>query len=227
MCHMAEKEYDEGKKLQVFLNFVKMAKVQKDIFWTNEVHCRDRIERLNAEMDELGETIKHLFSSETLNRLKAIRILDQSVMTIENLTSFNRMQEENTFLIFLSGYHNSVKQQFIKKIYDANPGLAWQHFGDIDPDGFYIIENLRRGTGIDFNPVYMNVEVLKKYKDYTKSLTGNDIRKATALIQNDRYRDIMGYMLDTGEKLEQEIVSWLGRKDGFGHRRSVTQIKSS
>ncbi len=153
------------------------------------------------------------FSSETLNRLKAIRILDQGVMTIENLTSFSRMQVDNKFLIFLSGYHNSVKQKFIKKIYDTNPGLSWQHFGDIDPDGFYIIENLRRGTGIDFNPIYMNVEILKKYKDYTKPLTDNDIRKATTLIQNDMYRDIMKYMLDTGEKLEQEIVSWLERKD--------------
>ncbi len=77
------------------------------------------------------------FSTETLNQLKTIRILDQSVMTVENLTSFNRMQEEHAFLIFLSSYHNSVKQQFIRKIYDANPGLIWQHFGDIDPDGFY------------------------------------------------------------------------------------------
>lgn len=152
------------------------------------------------------------FSAETLNQLKTIRILDQGVMTIENLTSFNRMQEENTFLIFLSGYHNSVKQQFIRKIYDENPRLTWQHFGDIDPDGFYIIENLRRGTGIDFNPVYMDMAVLKKYKDYTKPLTDNDIRKATALIQNEMYHDIMEYMLDTGVKLEQEIVSWMRQK---------------
>ena len=106
----------------------------------------------------------------------------------------------------------TLKQQFIRKIYDANPGLRWQHFGDIDPDGFYIIENLRRGTGIDFNPVYMGIEVLEKYKDYTKPLTDNDIRKATALIHNEMYHDIMEYMLDTGGKLEQEIVSWLGRK---------------
>ncbi|HAX53270.1 Wadjet anti-phage system protein JetD domain-containing protein [Muricomes intestini] len=152
------------------------------------------------------------FSTETLNQLKTIQILDQNVMTVENLTSFNRMQEEHTFLIFLSGYHNSVKQQLIRKTYDANPGLVWQHFGDIDPDGFYIIENLRRGTGIDFNPVYMDREVLKKYKDYTKPLTDNDIRKATALIHNEMYHDIMGYMLDTGGKLEQEIVSWMGWK---------------
>lgn len=152
------------------------------------------------------------FSAETLNQVKTLQILDQGVMTIENLTSFNRMQEKNTFLIFLSGYHNSVKQQFIRKIYDENPGLTWQHFGDIDPDGFYIIENLRRGTGIDFNPIYMDMEVLKKYKNYTKSLTDNDIRKATALIQNEMYHDIMEYMLDTGKKLEQEIVSWMRQK---------------
>lgn len=152
------------------------------------------------------------FSAETLNQMKTIRILDQGVMTIENLTSFNRMQEENTFLIFLSGYHNSVKQQFIRKIYDENPRLAWQHFGDIDPDGFYIIENLRRGTGIDFNPVYMDMVILKKYKDYAKPLTDNDIRKATVLIQNEMYHDIMEFMLDTGVKLEQEIVSWMRQK---------------
>lgn len=152
------------------------------------------------------------FSTETVNQLKMIRILDQSVMTIENLTSFNRMREENTFLVFLSGYHNSVKQQLIRKIFDANPGLTWQHFGDIDPDGFYIVENLRRGTGIDFIPVYMDMGVLQKYKDYTKPLTENDIRKAKALIHHERYHDIMEYMLDTGGKLEQEIVSWMGRK---------------
>ncbi len=149
------------------------------------------------------------FSTETLNRLKTIRILDQNVMTVENLTSFNRLRKDCTFLIFLSGYHNSVKQQLIRKISDANPGLIWQHFGDIDPDGFYIIENLVRGTGIDFQPVYMGTEILKKYKAYTKPLTDHDIRKAEALIHNEKYRSIMGYMLENGEKLEQEIVSWM------------------
>lgn len=149
------------------------------------------------------------FSTETLNQLQTIRIFDKNVMTVENLTSFNRMREDGAFLIFLSGYHNSVKQQLIRKIYDTNPGLIWQHFGDIDPDGFYIIENLRKGTGIDFQPVYMGTEILKKYEGYAKPLTGHDIRKATALLQNGRYHDIMEYMLDKGEKLEQEIVSWM------------------
>lgn len=167
----------------------------------------------NGQKMYVSQNMPMAFSTETLKHLKAIWILDKEVMTIENLTSFNRMQEDHTFLIFLSGYHNSVKQQLIQKIYNTNPGLTWYHFGDIDPDGFYIIENLRRGTKIDFNPVYMDIEVLKRYKIYTKPLTDNDIRKAKALVYNEMYCDVMNYMLDTGKKLEQEIVSWMRWKE--------------
>lgn len=140
---------------------------------------------------------------------KKIQIQDQNVMTIENLTSFNRVEEDKVFLIFLSGYHNSAKQKLIQKIHDMNSGLTWRHFGDIDPDGFYIIENLKRGTGIDFKPVYMDAGILEKYKEYAKPLTENDMRKAKALIHDELYGDTVRYMLDVGLKLEQEIVSWM------------------
>ena len=59
----------------------------------------------------------------------------------------------------LSGYHNLAKQAFIKQIAGDNPGKQWHHFGDIDPDGFYIVENLIRGTGIDFHMVYMDTDL--------------------------------------------------------------------
>ena len=102
------------------------------------------------------------FSSAALKGLKALYIGDEAVITVENLTSFNRMQMERAFLIFLSGYHNLAKQAFIKQIAGDNPGKQWHHFGDIDPDGFYIVENLIRGTGIDFHMVYMDTDTLKK-----------------------------------------------------------------
>lgn len=84
------------------------------------------------------------------------------------------MKREDTFLVFLSGYHNSAKQNLMRKIYEENIGLRWMHFGDIDPDGFYILEHLRRGTGIDFEPVYMSKNELEKYKEFGKLLTEND-----------------------------------------------------
>jgi len=63
LCHLAEKEYNEERKLHVFLHFAEMVKAQKAIFWTEEVRCRDQIGQLNTEMDELEETIKQLKSN--------------------------------------------------------------------------------------------------------------------------------------------------------------------
>lgn len=149
------------------------------------------------------------FSTETLMRLQSVIIRDERVMTVENLTSFNRLKERGTFFIFLSGYHNSVKQKLIRKIEGMNSGLKWFHFGDIDPDGFYIIAHLKRGTGIEFEPIFMGVSFLEKYKSYTRDLTDNDIRKAKGLIKNGKYCAVMEHMLKTGQKLEQEIISWM------------------
>jgi len=149
------------------------------------------------------------FSSDALKNLEEIRIVENQVMTVENLTSFNRIQSTDTFLIFLSGYHNSAKQDLIRKIYEKNVSLRWMHFGDIDPDGFYILEHLKRGTGIDVEPVYMNCTYLEKYNQFTKPLTENDRKKAERLLRDGKYCEIMRYMLDIGAKLEQEIISWM------------------
>ena len=149
------------------------------------------------------------FSSDALKNLKEIQVLDNQVMTVENLTSFNRIQPSDTFLIFLSGYHNTAKQDFLGKIYKKNTSLRWIHFGDIDPDGFYILEHLKRGTGINVEPMYMSKAYLEKYNQFTKPLTENDRRKAERLLRDGKYCEIMKYMLDKGVKLEQEIISWM------------------
>ena len=129
-------------------------------------------------------------------------------MTVENLTSFNRINETDTFYIFLSGYHNSAKQTFLKKIFNQNPKKEYYHFGDIDPDGFYILENLCDKTAIDFKPYKMGIAELEKYSSFTKVFEENDIKKAKALIAKCCYADIMEYMLSHDRKLEQEIISW-------------------
>ena len=129
-------------------------------------------------------------------------------MTVENLTSFNRINNSDTFYIFLSGYHNSAKQNFLKKIYSQNAKKEYFHFGDIDPDGFYILENLRSKTLINFEPYKMGITELKTYSAFAKALEENDISKAKALIGNGCHKEIMEYMLQHNQKLEQEIISW-------------------
>ena len=129
-------------------------------------------------------------------------------MTVENLTSFNRIKDSETFFIFLSGYHNSAKQNFLQKIFQQNSSKDYYHFGDIDPDGFFILDNLSTKTNIDFKPYKMGISELEKYAAFSKSLEENDITKAKSLIEKGMYVEIMNYMLEKNIKLEQEIISW-------------------
>ena len=146
-------------------------------------------------------------SSDCIKRLTSFTIEADTIMTVENLTSFHRISDKGFFYIFLSGYHNHAKQKLIRYIAKENPGRRWLHFGDIDPDGFYILMHLQKGTGIDFEPYKMGTEELTHFRKYTKTLNNNDRVKAENLMAAGRFTRIMKYMLENDCKLEQEIIS--------------------
>lgn len=162
----------------------------------------------NGNITKTCSEIPFAISSASIEKINSFEITDSKIMTVENLTSFNRINNSDTFYIFLSGYHNSAKQNFLKKIYSQNAEKEYFHFGDIDPDGFYILDNLRSKTSIAFKPYKMGISELEKYSDYTKTLEENDILKAKALIDKGFHKEIMEYMLKHNQKLEQEIISW-------------------
>ena len=157
---------------------------------------------------ELSPSMPIAIDSDTLDRIDNVEVVSSRIVTVENLTSFNRVRDDKTFFIYLAGYHNTVKQNFIRKIAESNFGKEWLHFGDIDPDGFYILEHLKNKTGIPFKRLCMGISELKKYENYCKPLEDNDIKKAQSLIEKELYVDTMRYMLENNVKLEQEVVSW-------------------
>lgn len=133
------------------------------------------------------------------------------IITIENLTTFFRWKEEEGLVVYLGGYHNSVRRHFLQRLYEQMPDAEYLHFGDIDVGGFEIYEDLCRKTGIVFRPYYMGVEELKKYCHYTKKLTSNDRKRLQMLADKKKtedctYMDVLEYMLEHGVKLEQECV---------------------
>jgi hypothetical protein len=144
-------------------------------------------------------------SSILLEDINSITVMGASVITIENLTSFHTFNDRNAFAIYLGGYHNSARRELIKKIYKQNPPLKFYHFGDIDAGGFYILEHLKRETGVDFQPYKMDVETLKQYNDYTKKLTENDRIRLNNLLDS-KYSNVIMYMLENNCKLEQESI---------------------
>lgn len=146
---------------------------------------------------------------EKLKGVKKIIVNDSTIMTVENLASYNRIAPNDCFCVYLAGYHNTARQTLIKMIAYQNSDKHWKHFGDIDPDGFMILENLKRKTGIAFEAAFMKKSYLEKYAAYTKPFQQNDITKANSLFESGLYEETIRFMLDNKLKLEQEVISWM------------------
>jgi hypothetical protein len=144
-------------------------------------------------------------SSLAIGDIDYINVTGNSVITIENLTSFHTFNDNNMLVIYLGGYHNRIRRQFIKKTYKQNPNVKYYHFGDIDAGGFYILEHLKRETGVEFIPYKMDLGTLKEHIKYSKTLTENDRVRLSNLL-NTQYKEVITYMIENNCKLEQESI---------------------
>lgn len=162
------------------------------------LHCGEIID-LSKLKGDIG------LSTETLKDLSLVELNGANVITIENLTNFHKYQSNNELVIYLGGFHNAIKRDFIKLVAKCNPGTVFKHFGDIDAGGFYILEHLKKKTEIDFIPYNMDVTTLKKNKEHWIKLTENDKNRLGLIAEktND-YKEIIDYMLKNNCKLEQE-----------------------
>lgn len=142
--------------------------------------------------------------------LSNIRFSDLSkvkkVITIENLTSFFRYWEKDSLFIYLGGYHNRIRRTLLKMIYETIPDAKYYHFGDIDAGGFSILLNLRKKTGIPFLSYHMDLDTLKRYMKYGKSLTESDRKRLEKIGKEKEFCEIIGFMLEENIKLEQECI---------------------
>ena len=133
----------------------------------------------------------------------------KQVVTIENLTSFHRWQEADTLAVYLGGYHNRAKRDFLKKLYRVYPQAEYTHFGDLDCGGFRIWKDLRVKTGIPFETRYMDLDTYMQYERYGKKLTDHDRKELGKMMQDLFFEgqwELFGRMLERGVKVEQECV---------------------
>ncbi len=145
-----------------------------------------------------GEDLSDIWFSD-LSRVK-------KVVTIENLTSFFRYWEEDSLFIYLGGYHNRIRRTLLKMVYETIPDAKYYHFGDIDAGGFSILLDLRKKTGIPFMSYHMDLDTLKKYRQYAKELKESDRKRLEKIGKEKEFREVIGFMLEENIKLEQECI---------------------
>ncbi|MBO5525534.1 MAG: DUF2399 domain-containing protein [Clostridia bacterium] len=148
-------------------------------------------------------------SSDLLKQVDRIEAFGKVVITIENLTTFNAFRCDDSFAIYLGGYHNTDRRNFIRKVYEQNPNKRYLHFGDVDAGGFSILQHLRNRTGIEFEPYRMDLHTLKDNVQYVKKLTEHDRKRLLVLVDTE-FRETVEYMLENNCKLEQEAMDLSG-----------------
>ncbi len=153
---------------------------------------------LNQGIGISGEDLSSIQFSD-LSRIK-------KVITIENLTSFFRYWEKDSLFIYLGGYHNRIRRTLLKMVYETIPYAKYYHFGDIDAGGFSILLDLRKKTGIPFMSYHMDLDTLKKYRQYGKCLTETDRKRLEKIGEEKEFCEVIGFMLEENIKLEQECI---------------------
>ena len=147
--------------------------------------------------------------------LVKIRVGSPRLMTVENKTSYQRMQPDGTALVYLGGFAVRYQVRFLEKVLHDNPELECFHFGDIDVGGFLIHRHLCRAVGSYFNLYRMGIRELEdpRFKPCRKKLTENDRSRMKGLMEEEEYREVLAYMDEHDVKLEQEIISYYEERE--------------
>ena len=153
--------------------------------------------------------------------LVKIRVGSPRLMTVENKTSYQRMQPEGTALVYLGGFAVRYQVRFLEKVLQDNPELECLHFGDIDVGGFLIHRHLCRAVGARFNLYRMGIRELEdpRFQPCRKKLTENDRSRMKRLVEEEEYREVLAYMDEHDVKLEQEIISYYEEREQRENRR--------
>lgn len=149
------------------------------------------------------------FAAEESGRIEKIKLAAGALTTVENKTSYQRLQAAGTAYFYLGGFMSRGQRDFLKKIYRDNPHARYYHFGDIDAGGLFIYEHLRRATGVPFAMYKMSAAELADARNQSclLPLTQHDRERLASLRGNPEFRELVDYMLEHNVKLEQEIVS--------------------
>jgi len=146
-----------------------------------------------------------------VGRCRVTALSADRVVTIENLTSFHQFVEklpERTVALYLGGYHNRVRRQFLLKL--AAGGIRRiQHWGDIDLGGFRIFAHLARETGLALEPLLMDVETYRTYAPQGIAFGDSYATELERLLDRAEYEQfwpVITEMLHLRKKVEQEAV---------------------
>ena len=197
---------DEGERNDEILSVFHVFPAEQEIFIKGDWEIE--WEEYSLDVSKIPGGIG--IASGNIQRIKRITVNTDTVMTIENKTTYQRMKDNDAALMYLGGFANRHQIDFLKKVISDNLHVKYRHFGDIDIGGFLIHKQLCRDTATNFELYRMGIEQLQdvRFRNCLRELTENDIHRLETLAGENAYSEILKYMKENNVKLEQEIVSY-------------------
>ena len=193
----------KSKDLAEWLSEHNIYQTPNFVYLKGEAGIRIREEEMHVSVFKQGLGV----SGADIDEIEIIKTAQiEKVVTIENLTTYFRWNEPDSLMIYLGGYHNAIRRNLLKKVYAAFPEASYYHFGDIDAGGFEIYRDLCEKTGIPFQMYYMNLDIMRRYEKYAKTLTDHDRKRLEAMKGQEDLQELIAYMLEHNVKLEQECI---------------------
>ena len=167
----------------------------------------------NGEILSLGGFIPSVgFPAAQIETIQSVTIHAESVLCIENLTSFHEFLRINDTCntkhatICLMGNPSPTIRRLLQLLPDSIPIYLW---ADIDYGGFNILSQLRRHIRHQIHPYLMDISIFEKYAHLSRPLMQSDIRNLKHLYTRPELTDIrttIEHLIHRGLKLEQEAI---------------------
>jgi len=152
------------------------------------------------------------FPATQIDTIQSISIHADSVLCIENLTSFyeyirDRGTDSNQYaIICLMGNPSPPIRRLLQLIPETTPIYLWS---DMDYGGFNILSQMRRYIRHQIHPYLMDIPTFEAYAHLSRPLTSADLRNLRRLLKCPELADvqpIVDHLVHHGLKLEQEAI---------------------
>ena len=167
----------------------------------------------SGEILSLGGFVSSIgFPAAQIETIQSITIHANSVLCIENLTSFHEFirthetcKTEHAIICLMGNPSPSIRR-LLRLVPETTPIHLWS---DMDYGGFNILSQMRRYVRHQIRPYLMDIPTFEKYAHLSRPLTQTDIRNLRHLSNRPELSDvqpIIEHLVHRGLKLEQEAI---------------------
>ncbi|MCP4134837.1 MAG: DUF2399 domain-containing protein [bacterium] len=131
---------------------------------------------------------------------------DSKILSVENKENFYSLSSSLTGFdgfVFCGGHLNSADRIFFECL-EKGEGKFF-HFGDLDPDGLIIFQEIDELLKGRLAPFFMNVETYEKYRVHGYELSPGAMKRLE-LVKSEKVSGVADAVREWGKGVEQEVV---------------------